>query len=70
MMVMMVLMMKVMVMMIPMKSRSMVTAMAMTSPSQGGISPADFCLPESSFSLWCFSPRSGSETLLGAYLRS
>src|SRR3954453_21335851 len=40
-------MMKVMVMMIPMKSSSMVVTMAMISPSPGGISPADFCLPES-----------------------
>src|SRR4051812_28296588 len=47
MMMMMVLMMKVMVMMIPMKSSSMVVTMAMISPSPGGISPADFCLPES-----------------------
>src|SRR3954447_17815934 len=42
-----VVMMKVMVMMIPMKSSLMVVAMAMISPSPGGISPADFCLPES-----------------------
>src|SRR3954470_10384752 len=47
MMMMMVLMMKVMVMMIPMKSSLMVVMMAMISPSPGGISPADFCLPES-----------------------
>src|SRR4051794_23850921 len=47
MMMMNVLMMKVMVMMIPMKSSSMVVAMAMISPSPGGISSADFCLPES-----------------------
>ena len=45
-----VLMIKVMVMMIPMKSSSMVVMMAMISPSPGGISPADFSLPES-FSL-------------------
>src|SRR4051795_8800064 len=43
---MMVLMMKMMVMMILMKSSSMVVTMAMISPSPGGISPADFCLPE------------------------
>src|SRR4051794_29352823 len=47
MMMMMVLMMKVMVMMIPMKSSSMAVMMAMISPSPGGISLADFCLPES-----------------------
>ena len=55
-MVMMVLMMKVMVMMIPMKSISMVVVMAMISPSPGGISPADFCLPESSFLSGVFLP--------------
>src|SRR3954447_8649792 len=41
-----VLMVKVM-MMIPMKSSSIVVTMAMISPSPGGISPVDFCLPES-----------------------
>src|SRR3954447_20674252 len=41
-----VLMVKVM-MMIPMKSSLMVVTMAMISPSPGGISPVDFCLPES-----------------------
>ena len=69
MMVVMMLMIKMMVMMIPMKSSSMVVAMSMISPSPGGISPTDFCLPESSLSLWCFSPHSGGKTLLGAYLR-
>src|SRR4051794_29576475 len=54
MMMMMVLMMKVMVMMIPMKSSLMVVMMAMISPSPGGISPADFCLPKS-FLLSVFS---------------
>jgi hypothetical protein len=39
-----------MMMMIPMKSDAMVTTMAMISPLREGISPADFCLPES-FSL-------------------
>jgi hypothetical protein len=37
-------------MMIPMKSGAMVMTMAMISPLREGISPADFCLPES-FSL-------------------
>jgi hypothetical protein len=39
-----------MMMMIPMKSGAMVMTMAMISPLWEGISPADFCLPES-FSL-------------------
>jgi hypothetical protein len=39
-----------MTMMIPMKSGAMVMTMAMISPLREGISPADFCLPES-FSL-------------------
>jgi hypothetical protein len=47
--------MKVLVMMmIPMKSSAMVMMMAMISPLREGISPADFCLPES-FSLSVFS---------------
>jgi hypothetical protein len=49
-----VLVMMVMKMMIPMKSSSMVMTMAMISPLREGISPADFCLPES-FSLSVFS---------------
>jgi hypothetical protein len=40
----------VMMMMIPMKSSAMVMTMATISPLREGISPADFCLPES-FSL-------------------
>jgi hypothetical protein len=47
-----------MMMMIPMKSGAMVMTMATISPLREGISPADFCLPES-FSLWCFPPRRG-----------
>jgi hypothetical protein len=43
-----------MMMMIPMKSSAMVMMMAMVSPLREGISPADFCLPES-FSLSVFS---------------
>ena len=53
---MMVLMMKVMVLMIQMKSSLMVVTMAMISPSPGGISPAVFCLPESSFLSGVFRP--------------
>jgi hypothetical protein len=47
-------MMMMMVMMIPMKSSAMMMTMAMISPLREGISPADFCLPES-FSLLVFS---------------
>jgi hypothetical protein len=43
----------VMEMMIPMKSSSMVMTMATISPLREGISPVDFCLPES-FSLSVF----------------
>jgi hypothetical protein len=45
-----VLVMEIMMMMIPMKSGAMVMTMAMISPLWEGISPVDFCLPES-FSL-------------------
>ena len=55
-----------MMMMIPMKSSVMTMRMAMISPLREGISPADFSLPESFFSLWCFLPRSGG----GIFLRS
>jgi hypothetical protein len=58
-----VLMMMMMTMMILMKSSAMVMMMATISPLREGISPADFCLPES-FSLSVFSaPQSG-----GVYL--
>jgi hypothetical protein len=45
-----VLVMRMMVMMILMKSGAMAMTMAMISPLREGISPVDFCLPES-FSL-------------------
>jgi hypothetical protein len=45
-----VLVMEMMMMMIPMKSGAMVMTMATISPLREGISPTDFCLPES-FSL-------------------
>jgi hypothetical protein len=45
--------MMMMVMMILMKSSAMVMTMVMISPLQEGISPVDFCLPES-FSLSVF----------------
>ena len=41
-------------MMIPMKSGLMTMTMAMISPLREGISLADFCLPESFFSLCGF----------------
>jgi hypothetical protein len=44
----------VMMMMTPMKSSAMVMTMATISPLREGISPVDFCLPES-FSLSVFS---------------
>jgi hypothetical protein len=47
---------QVMMMMIPMKSSAMVMMMAMISPLREGISPADFCLSESFFSLGVFRP--------------
>jgi hypothetical protein len=42
-----VLVMRMMVMMIPMKSGAMMMTMATISPLREGISPTDFCLPES-----------------------
>jgi hypothetical protein len=45
-----VLVMRMMVMMIPMKSSAMMMTMATISPLREGISPADSCFPES-FSL-------------------
>jgi hypothetical protein len=50
--------MMMMVMMIPMKSNTMIMMMAMISSLREGISLADFCLPES-FSLSVFSTRRG-----------
>jgi hypothetical protein len=44
-----VLVMEMMMMMIPMKSGAMAMTMATISPLREGISPADFCLPESFF---------------------
>jgi hypothetical protein len=53
----------VMMMMIPMKSSSMTVAMATISPHQEGISPADFCLPESFLSLYVFRPAEVAESI-------
>jgi hypothetical protein len=63
MMVMKVLVMVVMVMMIPMKSRSMAMTMKTISPLRKGISPADFCLPESFLSLCVFRPVEAAESI-------
>jgi hypothetical protein len=49
-------------MMIPMKSSAMMMTMAMISPLREGISPADFCLPES-FSLSVFSAPQASVSI-------
>jgi hypothetical protein len=58
-------MMKVLVMMvmIPMKPSSMAVTMAMISPLQEGISPADFCLPESFLSVCVFRPAEAAESI-------
>jgi hypothetical protein len=60
---MMVLVMMVMEMMIPLKSSSMVMTMATISPHREGISPADFCLLESFFSLGVFCPAEAAESI-------
>jgi hypothetical protein len=58
-----VLVMMVMKMMIPMKPSSMVMTMAMISPLREGISPVDFCLPESFLSLGVFRPAEAAESI-------
>jgi hypothetical protein len=58
--VMMVLVMVVMMMFL-MKPNSMMVTIAMISPLREGISPADFCLPESFFSLSVFCPAEAAE---------
>jgi hypothetical protein len=59
-----VLVMMVMKMMIPMKPGLMVMTMATISPLREGISLADFCLPESFFSLSVFSaPTEAAESI-------
>jgi hypothetical protein len=52
----------VMKMMIPMKPSSMVMMMATISPLREGISPANFYLPESFFSLGVFRPAEATES--------
>jgi hypothetical protein len=59
-----VLVMEMMMMMIPMKSGAMVMMIATISPLREGISPADFCLPESFSLSSVFPPRRGG----GVYL--
>jgi hypothetical protein len=61
-MVMKVLVMMVM-MMILMKPSSMAMTMATISPLWEGISPADFCLPESFLSLCVFRPAEAAESI-------
>jgi hypothetical protein len=62
--------MKVMMMMIPMKPNSMTVMMAMISPLREGISPADFCLPESFLSLCVFCPTEATEYFCDPPLQS
>ena len=62
--VLMVMMVVMMMMMITIKSSLMMVLMATISPLREGISLADFCLPESSFSLCSFPPRRGGRIFL------
>ena len=55
----------VMMMMIPMKSRSMTVTMATISPLREGISPADFSQPESFSLSVVFHPAEAEENFLG-----
>jgi hypothetical protein len=61
--VMMVMKVLVMMMMILMKPSSVMVAMATISPLREGISPTDFCLPESFLSLCVFFPAEAVESL-------
>jgi hypothetical protein len=62
-MVMKVLVMRVMMMMIPMKSSSMAMMMATISPLWEGISSTDFYLPESFLSVCVFRPAEAAESI-------
>ena len=53
-----------MMMMIPMKSSLTMVLMATISPLREGISLAEICLPESSFSLGVFRPVEAAENYL------
>jgi hypothetical protein len=55
--------MMVMMMMFPMKSRLMAMTMVTISPLREGISPADFCLLESFLSLCVFRPTEAVESM-------
>jgi hypothetical protein len=54
---------KMVMMIIPMKSSSMTMTMAMISPLREGIFLADFCLPESFLSLCVFRPAEVAESI-------
>jgi hypothetical protein len=70
MMVMKVMVMMGMKMMIPMKPSSMVMMMAMISHLREGISPTDFCLPESFLSVCVFCLAEAVESISDPPLRS
>jgi hypothetical protein len=53
----------VMMMMIPMKPSPMAVMMATISPLREGISPADFCLPESFLYVCVFCPAEAVESI-------
>jgi hypothetical protein len=55
----------VVMMMIPMKPSSMVVTMVTISPLREGISPVDFCLPESFLSMCVFCPVEATESICG-----
>jgi hypothetical protein len=57
-----------MMMMIPMKSGVMVMTMVMISPLQEGISPTDFCLPESFYLSSVFYPAEAAMSISEAPL--
>jgi hypothetical protein len=56
--------MRIMVMMIPMKSSTMMMMMTTISPLREGISPADSCLPESFSLSGVFRPCRGGDVYL------
>ena len=59
---------EMMTMMIPMKSSSMTLTMAMISSLRGGISPADFSLPERFSLSGVFRPTEAAEYFLDGSL--
>jgi hypothetical protein len=58
-----VLVMVMMMMMISIKSSSVAMTMAMISPLREGISPIDFCLPQSFLYLCVFRPAEAAESI-------